>query len=160
MLTKGSQLNKYWYIHTTNPHALIKISSYILISDMNCQLHQFKKYTAEEVPLWHSGLRIRCCCSCGRGRNCGVGFDPWPGDFHMPRVQPEKQNKSSVLQNGVYNAAVSAGGDGHIYIIYITYAFAQVYVNILGRTHQKLLMLTGYWLGIHCASFRTLERSM
>ena len=36
-----------------------------------------------EVPVWHRRLRIQWCHRCGAGCNCGVGFDPWPGNFHM-----------------------------------------------------------------------------
>lgn len=40
------------------------------------------------VPLWHSRLKIRCChCS-------GSGFNPWPGNFHIPQAWPRKQNKT------------------------------------------------------------------
>ena len=34
------------------------------------------------------------------------GSDPWPGNFHMPQVQPLKQNKtkkSKVLKHATYN---------------------------------------------------------
>lgn len=32
-----------------------------------------------EVPWWCSGLRVRHCCSCGKGCNCGEGSIPGPG---------------------------------------------------------------------------------
>ena len=38
------------------------------------------KYT-RKAPLWHSGLRIRCCCICDEGRNCGNRFNPQPRNF-------------------------------------------------------------------------------
>ena len=28
------------------------------------------------------------CCSCGRGLQLQLQFDPQPGNFHMPWVQP------------------------------------------------------------------------
>ena len=34
---------------------------------------------------------IQCCCGCGVGRQLQLLFDPSPGNFHMPWVQPEKQ---------------------------------------------------------------------
>src|SRR5512134_2112105 len=32
-----------------------------------------KKKSNDQVPMWHSGLRIQSCHSCCRGHNCGVG---------------------------------------------------------------------------------------
>ena len=35
----------------------------------------------------------RHCHCCGSGYSCGVEFNPWAGNFHMPGVWPEKKKK-------------------------------------------------------------------
>ena len=38
------------------------------------KINKFEKKNVKiHVPLWCSGLRIWCGCSCGAGHNCGVG---------------------------------------------------------------------------------------
>ena len=32
--------------------------------------------------------QISCCYGCGVGRQLQLQFDPYPGNLHMPRVQP------------------------------------------------------------------------
>ena len=32
--------------------------------------------------------QIRRCCGCGISRSCNSDSNPWPGNFHMPQVQP------------------------------------------------------------------------
>ena len=34
------------------------------------------KKVVREFLLWHSGLRIQCCCSCGIGHSCGSDLLP------------------------------------------------------------------------------------
>ena len=46
----------------------------------------------QKFPLWHSGLRIWHCPSCGMGCSCSSDPIPGPGtSFHMPQVQSEKK---------------------------------------------------------------------
>ena len=41
------------------------------------------------VPVWLSGLRIHRCHCRGSGSCCGVGVNPWSGNFHMQRKKKE-----------------------------------------------------------------------
>ena len=44
--------------------------------------------------------RILHCCGCGVGRQLQFLLDPQPGNFHMPRVQPQKDKKKKQKQKG------------------------------------------------------------
>ena len=37
-------------------------------------------------------LKIQCCHYSGPGHCCG-GFDPWPGNFHMPQAQQRERER-------------------------------------------------------------------
>ena len=41
--------------------------------------HLWSAGTKVPQPAQHSGLRIRCCYSCGIGHNCGLDLTPGPG---------------------------------------------------------------------------------
>ena len=47
-------------------------------------------YVVLEVPVWHSRLRIQCCCSCGTGCNCGMGSVPGLGIPHATDAGEKK----------------------------------------------------------------------
>ena len=49
-------------------------------------------WDAGSILAWHSGLRIRCCCSCGVGRNFGSDLIPGPWTPYALR-QPKKAGK-------------------------------------------------------------------
>ena len=53
----------------------------------------FKKNQPSLFAYW---LRIQWCHCCGTGKG---GFDPWPGNFHMLSVQPEKKRKEKLACN-------------------------------------------------------------
>ena len=60
-----------------------------------------KKNRVLGVLLWYSGLRIWCCHCSSLGRCCGMGFDPWPWNFHMPWVWGKKKKPRVLLSEGV-----------------------------------------------------------
>ena len=60
----------------------------------------------EEAPLWYSGIRIWCCCSCGTGRNCEVGSIPSLGTSTRCGCDKEKKRKWKV-RKGVNEDEVS-----------------------------------------------------
>ena len=45
----------------------------------------------ERFSLWHSGLRILPCHSCGM--LCSLDFIPGPKNFCVPQVRPKKKKK-------------------------------------------------------------------
>ena len=49
-----------------------------------------------EFPLWHSGLRTWCCCSCGIGHNCCLHLIPSLG---VPIVAQWKMNLTSIHED-------------------------------------------------------------
>ena len=48
-----------------------------------------------EFPLWHSGLRIQCCCSCGTDCSSGLRFDPWPWELLYSMGSAGRRKKKS-----------------------------------------------------------------
>ena len=50
------------------------------------------------VPLWCSKLRIRQLSLQQCGLPLWWRFSPWPGNFHMPEVQPKKEKCKSKPQ--------------------------------------------------------------
>ena len=44
-------------------------------------------------------LRIHCCHYSGPGHCCG-GFDPWPGNLHMPQAQQRERERGSKAEEG------------------------------------------------------------
>ena len=54
-----------------------KTNIILLISYMSIQTLEMG------VPSWRGGLRIWCCHCNTAGRCFGLGFAPWPGNFHM-----------------------------------------------------------------------------
>ena len=38
-------------------------------------------WVADKAQIWHD-------CGCGVGWQLQLQFDPWPGNLHMPQVQP------------------------------------------------------------------------
>ena len=53
----------------------------------------------QEFPLWHSGLRIWRCCSCGVGRSCGWGLIPPDQEVPCAGVVAEREeNKTNIHQ--------------------------------------------------------------
>ena len=42
------------------------------------QKYKIQKIACVEVLLWHSGLRIQCCYSCGAGQICALVLTPGP----------------------------------------------------------------------------------
>ena len=55
-----------------------------------CSNHKSKD---QGVLLWLSGLRIQSCHYSDLACCCGMGFDPWSRNFHMPQVKPKKKKK-------------------------------------------------------------------
>lgn len=51
----------------------------------------------ERFPLWHSGLRILPCHSCGM--LCSLDFIPGPKNFYVPQVRPKKKKKNPNTQH-------------------------------------------------------------
>ena len=49
------------------------------------------------VPWWLSGLRIPVLSLLWLGSLLWHGFNPWPGNFHKPEVDPaQKEKKKSI----------------------------------------------------------------
>ena len=54
------------------------------------------------VPLWNSGLRIRCCYGVGRSQ-LWLGFHPWPGTSIWQGCGKKKNFFVPFLQNFFWN---------------------------------------------------------
>lgn len=55
----------------------------------------FKKIPLTEVFLWHSRLRISCCCSCDASSSCGVDSIQ---EF-LPVMGAAKKKKNAFKKN-------------------------------------------------------------
>ena len=95
-------LHRQWsYLHKRNPLTwrgsqggnLITFTchSVLLINCLKPQIWQVLK--VEEGVAWKCGrLKIEHCHCC-----VWHGFDPWPGNFHMPWTWPERKSGKSMI---------------------------------------------------------------
>ena len=42
--------------------------------------------------------QIPCCCGCGVDQQLQLRFTPWPGNLHMPQVQPPTPKKEKGMK--------------------------------------------------------------
>ena len=85
--------DKIWYPSIIFKKHLIGVPT---VEQQNWQ-HRGSTGTQVEYPALHSGLRIRCCCSCSLGHNCGLDLIPGPGTPYGVRW-PKKIKKHLIKQ--------------------------------------------------------------
>ena len=56
---------------------------------------------AEEFQLWHSGLRIQHCCSCGVDHSCGSNAVPGLGTSIFSGCSKNKQIKNTKMKEKI-----------------------------------------------------------
>ena len=55
-----------------------------------------------QSPAQDSALRIWHCHRCGMWSQLRLRFDPWPGNFHMPQVQPKKKLRRIRIESSYH----------------------------------------------------------
>ena len=76
--------------------------------------HFWSARTRVQSPAQHSGLKIRCCRSCGSGRHCSSDLIPGLGKpYASGRPKKKRENGGHrELSSGSGNGAGEAGGEG------------------------------------------------
>ena len=75
-LSSGQILTPSWII--TLLHNPVPLGQHSLVSPLHIHIYQGQEL-GQEFLLWHSGLRIWHCCSCGLGHSCTLDLTPGLG---------------------------------------------------------------------------------
>ena len=86
-----------------------------------------------------SGSGISHCCGCGVGQQLQLRFDPLPGNFHMPQVQPykakkekkKKERKEKILWNQIVMMAAQLCEHVKNITLYLLNGWIIWYVNYI-----------------------------
>ena len=83
----------------------------------------FWKLAILEFPLWHSGLMMQCCRSCGTGCSGSLGFELLLGNFCILWVWPLKKKSKNYIAVIVYNNLISTTRYPSVFKICLILAF-------------------------------------
>ena len=53
-----------------------------------------------------SELRIQFCCKLCHRSQVWLGYDPWPGNFHVPLMEPKTKTESMYIYSQLNHFAV------------------------------------------------------
>ena len=85
-----------------------------------------KNYKDQEVLLWHSGFRIQVLSLPW------LGFDPWPGIFHMLLAWPKKKKKK-ITKIKIFCGKL------------VKYPRASVVIHSTFELFMLLIIINTYW---------------